>query len=95
MAQKIAFQFDDKLQYQLDAVKSVIRLFEGLPQKIGGIYERATRGRRLIEGDPVRNVEITAGSRLLENLRAVQLDNDLYESVQRENERERHKQNRH
>jgi type III restriction enzyme len=78
MAQKVAFQFDDKLQYQLDAVSSVVRLFEGLPQKVGGIYERATRIRRLTEGDPVRNVEITAGTRLLENLRTVQLGNNLY-----------------
>lgn len=78
MAQKIAFQFDDKLQYQLDAVSSVVRLFEGLPQKVGGIYERATRVQKLMEGDPVRNIEITAGTRLLDNLRAVQLDNNLY-----------------
>lgn len=78
MAQKIAFQFDDKLQYQLDAVSSVVRLFEGLPQKVGGIYERATRIQKIAEGDPVRNIEITAGTRLLENLRAVQLDNNLY-----------------
>jgi len=78
MAQKIAFQFDDKLQYQLDAVSSVVRLFEGLPQKVGGIYERATRVRKLMEGDPVRNVEITTGTRLLENLREIQLGNNLY-----------------
>ena len=78
MAQKIAFQFDDKLQYQLDAVNSVVRLFEGLPQKVGGIYERARRMRKLGEGDPVRNIEITSGTRLLENLRTVQLDNNLY-----------------
>lgn len=47
MPQRIAFQFDDKLQFQLDAVSSVVRLFEGLPQKVGGIYERATRIQRL------------------------------------------------
>jgi len=78
MAQKIAFQFDDKLQYQLDAVSSIVRLFEGLPQKIGGIYEHTTRFKRLLQGDPVRNIEITTGTRLLENLRGVQLDNNLY-----------------
>ena len=76
MAQKIAFQFDDKLQYQLDAVSSVVQLFEGLPQMVGGIYERAARGRRLLE--PVRNIEITEGTRLRDNLRTVQLDNNLY-----------------
>lgn len=76
MAQKIAFQFDDKLQYQLDAVSSVVRLFKGLPQKVGGIYERAVR--RQFFKDPVRNVEITAGTRMFENLREVQLENNLY-----------------
>ena len=78
MAQKIAFQFDDKLQFQLDAVSSVVRLFDGLPQKVGGIYERATRTKKFGEGDPVRNVEITTGTRLLENLRDIQLGNNLY-----------------
>ena len=61
MANKITFQFDDKLQYQLDAVNSVVRLFEGLPQKVGGIYENVTRIRKLAEGDPVSNIETTAG----------------------------------
>ena len=78
MSNKIAFQFDDKLEYQLDAVSSVVRLFDGLPQKVGGIYERATRIKRISENDPVRNMEITSGTRLLENMRAVQLENNLY-----------------
>ena len=78
MAQKIAFQFDDKLQYQLDAVSSVVRLFKGLPQKVGGIYERAVRRGQQSLTDPVRNVEITVGTRMLENLREVQLENNLY-----------------
>ncbi len=74
----IRFQFDDKLDYQLDAIRSVVRLFDGLPQKVSGIYEPVTRLRRLTEGDPVRNPELSFGSRMLENLRAVQLDNGLY-----------------
>ena len=78
MPNRIVFQFDDKLQYQLDAVRSVIRLFEGLPQKTSGIYERVSQFKKLFEGDPVRNIEITTGSRLLENLRTVQFDNNLY-----------------
>ena len=80
MTQKITFQFDDKLQYQLDAVSSVVRLFEGLPQKVGGIYEKAVRrrGPRRLDTNPVRNVEITTGTRLLENLRTIQLDNNIY-----------------
>lgn len=78
MANKIQFQFDDKLQYQLNAVSSVVRLFDGLPQKVSGIYEPVSRIRKLAEGDPVRNVELTTGSRLLENLRMVQFDNNLF-----------------
>ena len=78
MSNKITFQFDDKLDYQLEAVSSVVRLFDGLPQNVGGIYEPITRVRKFTEGDPVRNIEITAGTRLLDNLRSVQLDNSLY-----------------
>lgn len=33
MALKTTFQFDDELQYQLDAVSSVVLLFKGLQQK--------------------------------------------------------------
>jgi type III restriction enzyme len=78
MAKKIQFQFDDKLDYQLKAVDSVVRLFEGLPQVVSGIYAPMTREKKLTEKDPVRNVEITTGTRLLENLRNVQFDNDLF-----------------
>ena len=75
---RIPFQFDSKLDYQLDAVASVTRLFDGLPQKVGGMYERAKRIRKFGEGDPVRNIEVATGARLLDNLRAVQFDNNLY-----------------
>ena len=36
------------------------------------------RIRKVGEGDPVRNNDIVVGSRLLENLRKVQLSNDLF-----------------
>lgn len=78
MVEKIQFQFDDKLDYQLDAINSVVRLFNDLPQNASGIYEPISRAIAHIEHNPVRNIEITAGSRLLENLRAVQLANNLY-----------------
>jgi len=78
MAQKIAFQFDDKLDYQLNAVSSVVRLFDGLPKKVSGIYESVARHKKISEGDPIRNIELSAGQRLLENLRMVQFDNDLF-----------------
>ncbi|MBE6012848.1 MAG: restriction endonuclease subunit R [Lachnospiraceae bacterium] len=75
---KIQFQFDDQLDYQLDAINSVVRLFDGLPKKIRGLYEPASYIKGLAEGDPVSNAEISSGSRMLENLRTVQLDNGLY-----------------
>ena len=75
---KIAFQFDDNLQFQLDAVASVVRLFDGLPQKTGGLYESVTRAGKLTENEIVCNMDIDTGARLLDNLRSVQLDNALY-----------------
>ena len=78
MTKKITFQFDEKLQYQLDAVSSVVQLFEDLPQKVSGIYENATHSHSLFDSDPVRNIEIATGSSLLDNLRKVQLENELY-----------------
>ena len=89
MSNKIQFQFDDKLEYQHDAVFSIVNLFDGLPQKVGGIYGNVRRvytGKSTVnsqmilskEVNPIRNVEITAGTRLLENLREIQLNNNLY-----------------
>lgn len=78
MSNKISFQFDDSLDYQLDAINSVVKLFDGLPQKVSGIYEKATRVKKLMEGDPVRNTELVTGTRLLDNLREIQLENNLF-----------------
>lgn len=77
MAKRIAFQFDDELDYQLKAIHSVVELFKGLPRQTDGIY-RPRHIRKVGEGDPVRNENIVAGSRLLQNLRQVQLDNKLF-----------------
>ena len=77
MSKRITFQFDDDLDYQLQAVKSTIELFKGLSRQIEGIY-RPNRIRKVGEGDPVRNNDIVVGSRLLENLRNVQLQNNLF-----------------
>ena len=77
MANKITFQFDDSLDYQLQAVQSTVELFRGISRKADGIY-RSSRTRKVGEGDPVRNTDIVVGSRLLENLRGVQLSNDLF-----------------
>ena len=77
MAKRITFQFDDDLDYQLQAVKSTVKLFKGLSRRVDGVY-RPERIRKVGEGDPVRNNDIVVGSRLLENLRSVQLQNDLF-----------------
>ena len=77
MAKRITFQFDDDLDYQLQAVKSTVKLFKGLSRRVDGVY-RPERIRKVGEGDPVRNNDIVVGSRLLENLRSVQLQNGLF-----------------
>ncbi len=77
MANRITFQFDDSLDYQVQAVKSTVELFRGLSRSIDGIY-RPDRIRKVGEGDPVRNHGIVTGRRLLENLRGVQLENELF-----------------
>lgn len=77
MANRITFQFEDDLDYQMQAINSTVELFRGLSRQIDGIY-RPNRIRKLGEGDPVRNTDIVVGSRLLENLRGVQLSNDLF-----------------
>lgn len=77
MAKRITFQFDDELDYQQQAIGSVVHLFKGLPRQTDSIY-RPNRIRKLGEGDPVRNKDIVVGNRLLQNLRAVQLENQLF-----------------
>ncbi|MFZ2258238.1 MAG: DEAD/DEAH box helicase family protein, partial [Clostridiaceae bacterium] len=84
MAKRIAFQFDDELDYQLKAINSTVDLFKGLPRQTDGIY-RPNRTKKVGEGDPVRNQSIVAGSRLLQNLRQVQLDNKLFADNELEN----------
>ena len=73
MPKRIIFQFEDDLDYQIQAIHSTVELFRGLSR----IY-RPSRTRKFGEGDPVRNNDIVVGSRLLENLRKVQLANGLF-----------------
>ena len=79
MAKRIAFQFDDKLPFQRAAINSVINLFKGVSRHDEGtIYRQISHIRGIGEGDPVRNPQIVRESRLLQNLRAVQLGNMLF-----------------
>ncbi len=77
MGKRVAFRFSDDLDYQLQAINSTVNLFKGLSRQTDGIY-RPNRIRKTGEGDPVRNIDIVAGSRLLENLRGIQLSNNLF-----------------
>ena len=70
MPKRIIFQFEDDLDYQIQAIHSTVELFRGLSRHVDGIY-RPSRTRKFGEGDPVRNNDIVVGSRLLENLRRV------------------------
>jgi len=79
VASRINFQFNDKLKYQLDAISSVVDLFKGaVRQDEGTIYRNLNRIKKIGEGDPVRNPQIVKPSRLLSNLREVQLRNMLF-----------------
>lgn len=78
MTNRITFQFDDKLEYQENAIRSVVDLFKGVSrQDEGAIYRNANRIKKFGEGDPVRNPKIVKPTRLLNNLREVQLKNML------------------
>ncbi|WP_249030217.1 restriction endonuclease [Tannockella kyphosi] len=77
MAKRINFQFDDELDYQLKAIKSTVDLFKGSPRRTDSIY-RPERIRKFAEGDPIRNEGIVIGTKVLNNLRNVQLNNNLF-----------------
>ncbi|MCQ2011181.1 DEAD/DEAH box helicase family protein [Sporolactobacillus sp. STSJ-5] len=78
MPNHITFQFDDNLDYQTEAIKSVVDLFSGVSrQNDGVIYRNINRVRKIGEGDPVRNPQIVREARLLKNLREMQLRNKL------------------
>ncbi|MGD9639597.1 MAG: DEAD/DEAH box helicase family protein [Alphaproteobacteria bacterium] len=74
MDNRIKFQFDDKLAHQIQAIDSTVELFNGLPKQVQGLYA----GKSLLAGEQSRNPHITMGSRLLENLRKIQLGNRIF-----------------
>ncbi len=80
MSKHIKFEFDDKLDYQLDAINSVVNLFNGLPKKGDNIYGSTYRGKNFVENEPIRNINITTGEKLLDNLNKVQIENNLFAS---------------
>ena len=80
MSKHIKFEFDDKLDYQLDAINSIVNLFNGLPKKGDNIYGSTYRGKNFVENEPIRNINITTGEKLLDNLNKVQIENNLFAS---------------
>ena len=77
MSKRITFQFEDDLDYQMQAIHSTVELFRGLSRHVDGVY-RYNRIHDVTQGNPIRNNDIVVGGRLLENLRKVQLANDLF-----------------
>jgi len=74
MDNRIKFQFDDKLAHQINAIDSTVSLFDGLPKQLQGLYA----GKALLGSGQSRNPQITMGSRMLENLRKIQIDNRIF-----------------
>jgi type III restriction enzyme len=67
------FQFDANQQFQLDAVQSVVDLFDGQPNDAGALESTVFRGYgRLISEMGVGNALVLSDGTLLSNLRAVQ-----------------------
>ena len=80
MSEKITFQIE-KLDYQEDAVNSVIDLLSGIDRRaVSSIYSAARSQTELsgYEGRPESNVRFNAGTRLIQNLQNVQYRNGLF-----------------
>lgn len=77
MSKKVKFKFE-KLQYEIDAVNSVINLFNGVIRNTSSMYpvaHKTLKGiKRIDSGEPIRNPGIIEGARLAENLKRVQLN---------------------
>ncbi len=74
MSEKIKFEFDDALAHQAQAIDSTVKLFDGLPKQAPGMYG----GDRWFFESEARNPHLTVGSRMLENLRGLQLNNNIF-----------------
>lgn len=77
MSNRITFQFDDHLDYQLQAIQSVVELFSGLQKNSSSLY-KTQHTHSLMKYVAVRNPSIMGDNRLKTNLNRVQLDNDLF-----------------
>lgn len=69
---RVQFQFDDALPHQAKAIESTVAVFNGIPKRHRGIYAQSDY---MLEP---RNPQITAGTRLLQNVQALQLQNEIF-----------------
>lgn len=78
MSDKIKFQIE-KLEYQEEAVNSVVELLNGIDRyAISSIYSTPRNQTSLNNSHPEANVRFNAGARLVQNLQAVQYKNKLF-----------------
>lgn len=80
MAKTVKFQFED-LDYQQEAVTSIVELFGDVQKSIdNSVYAGTINAiRKTMQGSDVkrRNVEVSKGKQLRENLRKIQSENGL------------------
>lgn len=78
MNNKIKFQIEE-LDYQEDAVNSVIDLLKGIDRhSVSSIYSTARVQGSMLNGRPEANVRFSSTSRLLQNLQKIQYRNELF-----------------
>jgi type III restriction enzyme len=70
-------QFEPNLQFQLDAINSVVRLFEGQPKDDGETDFLVKEEGKLNFIDGIANRLIISGEQILQNLQNVQRDNKV------------------
>lgn len=69
---KLYLPTDEELRAEIETQKAMFYLQQQEKE------QNQSRIRKIGEGDPVKNTDIVVGSRLLQNLRGVQLSNDLF-----------------
>ena len=82
MSSKVNFKFE-KLDYEEEAVKSVVDLFEGVDRNsVNAVYDHYIDRLNYTESSitPIANANITVGERLIENLQKVQSRNSIFKS---------------
>lgn len=77
MPKRIIFQFEDDLDYQIQAIHSTVELFRGLSRHVDGIY-RPSRTRKFSNNLLPTTMSLFLTGSPSPNLRKVQLANGLF-----------------